>query len=261
MESREVLIGVIVYGSLVVLLVTLIGIISFLFYQKSRNKLLIQRAEERQKFQQELTHAQVEMQEQTYRNLSWELHDNIGQLLSIANLEANRLRFSLDKDEQLSYQELRNVLRQGVNEVRLLSHALNADVVSRAGLKTSLENELERFKRLNFLEVDYKLKGTPFEVDSKHELIIFRIFQECFSNVVKYSKATKLKIDLEYHPSEIIIKVADNGIGFNTEEEKSGSGMLNMQNRANLIGANLLIESKINEGVSVTLTYPTKLNS
>lgn len=95
--------------------------------------------------------------------------------------------------------------------------------------------------------------------NDKHEIVVFRIIQEFLSNSVKYSEAKNLNITLNYLESNMIITAKDDGKGFDINSIEKGSGLINMQSRALLIGANLHIDSKLNEGVKLVLNYPITL--
>lgn len=258
MENQKEIISLIIYVSILIVILVTFVITFFIAYQKRKTQLLIEKAEQKRHFEEELAKAQTEIQEQAYKNISWELHDNIGQLLSVAKMQLNMLQDDVPQEKIKSFEEASNVLGQGLKELRQLSHTLNTDYVTRVGLQESIENEVGRFKRLNFLRVEYKVEGNPVSVNPKDEIIIFRIFQECFSNVVKYSKASLLSIILKYLPTELYVSASDNGIGFDMGEIQEGAGITNMKKRAELIGADISIKAHKNEGVSVTLIYPYK---
>ncbi|WP_239524900.1 sensor histidine kinase [Leptobacterium flavescens] len=257
--SKEV-ISLIVYLSLLILVLVTFVMFFFLSYQKRKNQLLIEKAEEKRRFEAELSKTQNEIQEQTFKNISWELHDNVGQLLSVAKMQLNMLQMELPENYQKRLSEASEVLGKGLSEMRQLSRTLNTDYVSNLGLQESLEVEVNRFKRLNFLRIEYDHLGDTIPINKKDEIIIFRIFQECFSNCIKYSKATLLSIVVEFRSKELFISATDNGVGFDMKKRGEGAGLINMRKRAELIGAKLTITSEINKGVSVTLAYPYKSN-
>ncbi len=257
---NEQFIGLIIYVSL--LIVILVGFVIFFFlsYQKRKTQLLIEKAEQKRQFEEELVKAQTEIQEQTFKNIGWELHDNVGQLLSVAKMQLNMLQNDLSENHKERLSEASDILGKGLTEIRQLSRTLNTDYVSNLGLEESLEVEVNRFKRLNFLRIEYDHQGKTIPLNKKDEIIIFRIFQECFSNCIKYSKATLLSIAIQFKEKELVVSAKDDGVGFDIEKRSNGSGLLNMRKRAELIGAELLISSEKNQGVSVTLTYPYKSN-
>lgn len=257
MEQEEIQLLVLAVSIvLFILIVTLILIFSV--FQKRKTQLLIEKAEERRRYEVELAKTQNEIQEQTFKNISWELHDNIGQLLSVAKMQLNMLQADLPDSHKKRISEASDVLGKGLSEMRQLSRSLNTDFISNIGLKDSLESEINRFKRLNFLNIDYHLEGDPVLLDKKDEIIIFRIFQECFSNCIKYSKASHLNILLKYGNQELFVSAKDNGIGFDATAINEGSGLINMRKRAELIKADFKIKAEVNKGVYVTLRYPYK---
>jgi signal transduction histidine kinase len=241
---------------LIILVVTLILIFSI--FQKRKTQLLIEKAEEKRHFEVELAKSQNEIQEQTFKNISWELHDNIGQLLSVAKMQLNMLQPDIPEAQSRRLQEASDVLGKGLSEMRQLSRSLNTDFISNLGLVDSFETEINRFKRMNFFKINYHLKGEPVVLDHEDAIIIFRIFQECFSNCVKYSKATELDISIVFTEDELYISSCDNGIGFDMKAKKNGSGLMNMRKRADLIKADLQVKAVVNSGVCVTLKYPIK---
>lgn len=241
---------------LIILVVTLILIFSI--FQKRKTQLLIEKAEEKRHFEVELAKSQNEIQEQTFKNISWELHDNIGQLLSVAKMQLNMLQPDIPENQAQRLKEASEVLGKGLSEMRQLSRSLNTDFISNLGLVDSFEAEINRFKRMNFFKINYRLEGEAVTLDQKDAIIIFRIFQECFSNCVKYSKATELDIFIKFSADELYICSCDNGIGFDMDSGKKGTGLLNMRKRAELIKADLEVKTEVNKGVCVTLKYPIK---
>lgn len=248
----------IVAASAVLLLILLITvIILFVYYQRKKLKFILDKQESEKRYLEELSKSQLETQEQTFKNIGWELHDNVGQLLSVANMQLNVLSTNLSDDLKPKLKDSQDVLKKSLAEVRALSKSLNSDVIKNLGLIQSIENELNRFNKLNFLNATLTVKGDENTdvVNDKDQIIIFRIIQEFFSNSIKHSKAKNLDVILEYLPNELFISVTDDGIGFDEEQIQKGSGLLNMKGRAELINADLDLKSLKGKGVSLTLNY------
>lgn len=257
MEPKEIqLLVVISSATLLVVIVSLV--IIFSVFQRRKTKLLIEKAEQKQKFEIALANAQTEIQEQTLKNISWELHDNIGQLLSVAKLQLNMLSTKVKATNQKAIDEVGEVIAKSLKDIRLLSRSLNHEVIQKIGLVEALKMELERFNRVKFLVAKIDIKGEEADIDDKDEIIIFRIFQEFFSNVTKHSKASKLDVSLDYSSKQLEIIARDNGIGFDIENAGKGLGLINMKSRAELIKADFYLSSKFNEGVRLKLVYPLK---
>lgn len=246
------------YVTIVIFVLVGFVVIFFIAFQKRKNKLILERLEAEQKFETELTNSRLEIQEQTLKNIAWELHDNIGQLLSVANIQLNMLQSNVSEDFQSQIKETKEVVAATVQEVRALSKTLNTDVIQNNGLIESVRTELERFNRLNFLNADLKIEGEAVPITSSDEIIIFRILQEFFSNVIKHAKADNLFVHLCYREQELEITVADNGVGFDTSVNVGNSGLTNMKARADLLSARYQLTSAPGKGTTLNLVYPLK---
>lgn len=257
MEETEI-INLIIYVTILIVILVIFLISFFLAYQRRKTKFLIEKAEQKQKFEMALANAQTEIQEQTLKNISWELHDNIGQLLSVAKLQLNMLSTKVKTTNQKAIDEVGEVIAKSLKDIRLLSRTLNHEVIQKIGLVQAIKMELERFNRVKFLEANIEIKGEERRINDKDEIIIFRIFQEFFSNVTKHSKASKLDVSLDYNKKQLEIIAQDNGIGFDIENTGKGLGLINMKSRAELIKADFYLSSKFNEGVKLELVYPLK---
>jgi signal transduction histidine kinase len=241
----------------IIVVLALIGVVVFIFivFQRRKNRLLIERMEAQQRFQQELAGAQLEIQEQTLKNIAWELHDNIGQLLAVTNMQLSLLERSADEGVGQKIRESKETVGTAINELRSLSRTLNSEVVSNNGLLESIKTELDRFNRLKFLEARLQVTGQEITLESSDEILIFRIFQEFFSNVIKHAQATELNVDLEWLENGLKLSARDNGVGFDTAKKQRSSGLQNMKSRAKLLGAALELISEPGKGSEIRLTY------
>jgi signal transduction histidine kinase len=248
------------YFVAILLFIAVFAIVFVMAFQKRKNKFLIERLEAEKKFERELTSAQLEIQEQTLKNIAWELHDNVGQLLSVANLQLNLLAGNAPSDLKSEIMETKSLVSESVNEIRTLSKILNTDVVEKNGLVESLRVELERFNRLKFLKADFTVKGDVVSLSNSNEIIIFRILQEFISNVIKHAKANNLFVLLEYGKDALEVTMRDDGQGFDPTENSGNSGMQTMKGRAELLRAQFNLVSSIGAGTTLTLKYPYSTN-
>ncbi|GGD06407.1 sensor histidine kinase [Hyunsoonleella pacifica] len=247
------------YMIAVLVIITSLVIIFFVVFQKRKNKLLLDKIKQQRAFEEEMVKAQTETQEQTLKNIGWELHDNVGQLLSFASMQLSILKMQVSNDVRDKFKDTTEALSNGLKEVRALSKTLNNDVILNIGFEKSITNELDRLKRMKFTSAELKIVGNKINFkDKNHEIIIFRILQEFLSNSVKYSEAKNLNITLDYKLDSIVIIAKDDGKGFDINEVEKGSGLINMKSRAELLGATLQLKSKLNEGVELMLLYPLK---
>jgi signal transduction histidine kinase len=246
-----------VYMIGVLLVVCTLVILFFIIFQKRKNKLLLDKIKQQKIFDEEISRTQTEIQEQTLKSIGWELHDNVGQLLSVASMQLSILGTQVSPEIKDSVRETTNIVRDSLKEVRSLSKSLNNEVVLNIGFQKSISNELDRLKRMKFTSAELIIKGNTAPIaNKKHEIIMFRILQEFLSNAVKYSEAKNLKIILDYQNTNLLIQASDDGKGFDVETVAKGAGLLNMKSRAALINAQFNLTSKIGEGVTLTIEYP-----
>ena len=246
-----------IYMIMVLIIITSLVVIFFIVFQKRKNKLLLDQIAQQRAFEAEIAQAQTETQEQTLKNIGWELHDNVGQLLSFASMQLSILKMQVTDDVKDKFKDTSEALSNSLKQVRALSRTLNNDVILNIGFEKSVTNELDRLKKMKITSAELKITGEKVDfLNRKHEIIIFRILQEFLSNSVKYSEAKNITITLNYKPDNLIITAKDDGNGFDINEVEQGSGLINMKSRAALINATFNLKSEPNEGVELILNYP-----
>lgn len=253
LQKEEILL--IVYFITTIFILVLFVVVFFIAFQRRKNIFIKERYESAQRYQRELANSQIEIQEQTLKNIAWELHDNVGQLLSVANIQLNIMIRSLPDSYHEQLKETRDLVQESVQEIRSLSKVLNSDVVLKNGLHVSLEVELERFNRLGYLDASLKIVGDIVPIKNASEIIIFRIIQEFLSNVLKHAKASKLFVCLDYKENLLEIMASDDGVGFDSSLKTTSSGMETMKNRAALLEAPFSIVSEKGNGTQLSLKY------
>ena len=247
----------ILVASITLVVIIIMVIFLFLIFQKRKNSLLLRQKEAEQRFEQEIAETQIEIREETLRNISWELHDNIGQLLTLAKIQIN-----VAQDNPAQLEEVTETISKSLTELRALSKIINPDMVKNLSLPEVIGLEIERFNRLQFIDAKLEIKGDEFLMDSKAEIVIFRIMQEFFTNTVKHSKASKLEVSLSYQEHLLEIIAHDNGVGFDiaTIPTKKGLGLCNMRTRGKLINAEISLHSEKEKGTTLILHYTPQLN-
>ena len=244
-EGREILI----ITTLIIVVIVVFLVILFTVFQRRKNKLLQERSQIKKKFEREIAETQIEIREETLRNISWELHDNIGQLLTLAKIQ-------LQHAAPDNMHGITEIITKSLTEIRALSKSINPDFINNIKLKEALKLEIERFNRLNYIESNLTITGKEIEIDQKHGIIIFRMLQEFFSNTIKHSKASKLDVFLYYKENAIQIIAKDNGTGFKVKENcVNGIGLQNIKSRAKLINAEAKFKSEPEKGTSLIINY------
>ena len=232
--------------------VTLVIIVIVLFsvFSRRKNKLLRQQEVAKKAFDRELAESQIEIREETLRNISWELHDNIGQLMTLAKIQA---QMAQENPEMIA--EVSETIGTGINELRALSKLINPEAIKGLSLKDAVNLEIERFNRLKFIEAKLTIVGSELPIEGNIQIILFRILQEFFSNTIKHSKASNLNVTINYSIENVAITAEDDGVGFEKDNEFMGIGLKNMETRAKLINSVLKIESDKGKGTILHLNY------
>jgi signal transduction histidine kinase len=253
---------VIIAGTVMLLLLGMF-IISFLFfYQRKRNNYIVEQKQQQAAFRQEILKAQVEMQEQTLAHISREIHDNITQVLSFIKLSLAITGKNTEGETKAKIDETRDLVAQTITDLRDLSKSLSFEHISACGLAQIIEEEVNKIKKSGLVDVSFIQEGEAYALGDQHELVLFRIFQEALNNSLKHSGAGHLKINLHYQPDLFNLSLEDDGSGFAAEtlDNKSGSGLKNIENRAALIGGVAIIDSSPGKGCRVNVTLnPLKL--
>lgn len=227
-----------------------------LVYRKRRNLHIIEKLHLQSTFKQELLKAQLEIQEQTLTNISREIHDNIGQVLSFVKLNLGAGVMASAEVMQQKMTESRELVAQAINDLRDLSKSLSFHHIMHMGLARAIEIAAEQINKSGLLQLHVHIEGEPYSLGEQSELVLFRIFQETLNNALKYAEATHFEVDLQFAPKRFKLNLADDGRGFSVEErmqEGSGAGLKNIENRASLIGATASIQSAPGKGCTITI--------
>lgn len=247
MDEKEI---IIIAAIAIPITLVIIVIVLFTVFARRKNRLLQQQEEAKKDFERELAESQIEIREETLRNISWELHDNIGQLMTLAKIQA---QMAQERPEIMI--EVSETIGTGIDELRALSKSINPEALKSLSLKEAVSLEIDRFNRLNFIAAQLTINGTVVPIEANTQIILFRILQEFFSNTIKHSKASTLNVVLNYSEKELAITAEDDGVGFEKSDNFMGIGLKNMTTRAKLINSTLTINSAKNEGTALHLKY------
>jgi len=233
-----------------------------LFLQNSRRKFHHQQELQmiQTRFEQEILLAQLEIQEQTMKNISQEIHDNIGQTLSLVKLNLNTIDIQKQDIVPQKIANSKELVTKAIADLRSLSKSLHTDSILSVGLTKAIEFELRLIDKTGVYQTELKISGDPVSLDPQKELILFRIMQEAMNNIIKHAKATSISITMEYADKILVLSIEDNGCGFEMQAETGnrdlGIGLRSMQNRAQLINSKFVIQSHPSSGTRIQITVP-----
>lgn len=222
-----------------------------LLYRRAQDAMVV----EQERMRHVLLRAEVEIREQTLIQVSRELHDNLGQLTSLININLKMLGIQQNEQDKLRISEIKALVLQLSHDIRSLSTSLNGTQISNLGLANLLQREIERLLRLELIDVSFSIDNTLLEqLPPDKSIIIFRVIQELFNNTLKHSQATLATLVIEARKKGIHFQYTDNGKGFNTQSaEIKGNGLQNMMQRCQLVGFTYTLQSAAGQGVLVDI--------
>jgi two-component system, NarL family, sensor kinase len=210
-------------------------------------------------FEQALLQTQIEIQEQTLKNISEEIHDNVGQILSLAKLHLNTFPDDAGAKIDFKVTETKKLVSKAINDLRNLSHSMHGEKIADAGLPQAIAGELHTLQNTGQFATRLAVSGTEYKLDPQKQMVLFRIVQESLHNAQKHSAAAELWVELHYLPGLFRLLVCDNGKGFDAASlnaVQKGIGLKSMQNRATLIGGKLQVHSAIGSGACISVELP-----
>lgn len=229
-------------------------------YNQRKKKHIEEKAQMQQTFAAELLKTQLEVQEQTMQTIGADLHDNIGQLLSLTALTLGSVEFDDVNKAQQKIDAALDLNSRSIKELRLLGKLLQGEQLIGNGLREAIAFEIAWIEKAGQFKVDYlaeNISGKNSNADK--DLLVFRILQEILNNIIKHAFATQIKIKLDCRASNLSLTVEDNGVGFiadETPEKQQGMGLQNIRKRAALMGGEVGVKSEPGNGTFVQLTVP-----
>lgn len=206
--------------------------------------------------QQEVFRVSLNTVEEERRRIAESIHNGLGQVLYGIKISLAGLIKDMpwaDFEETKNYTN--HLLTDVIQESRRISHELMPATLEEFGLKTAIADMCRQLE--DGIHFRYKLTGLEHRLEKYLELAIYRTMQELLMNVVKHSGATHAYTELKISPTQILIKVKDNGRGINdTPKHKPGIGLASIRSKIKLLNGRVEITSPPNEGTQVEVTIP-----
>lgn len=240
--TEFVIIFIIISVLLILALVVFITIIIYR-YQQKQNAYFKDIEALKISHQNTLLQSQLEIQEQTIQNISREIHDNIGQKLTLAKLYLNTLDHSDVHKTILQVNDSVTMISEAINDLSDISHSMSSEIILNNGLIKALEFEAGQLTKSGKYKISFSVTGNPIFLDANIELVLFRIAQEALNNIVKHAGASAIDIQLHYNNVSLTMTINDNGKGFYADDIRFGTGLLNMKKRTGMLKGNLSISS------------------
>lgn len=255
MGKTELLITVILFN--IFFLGFIVAIMVYIRKYKQRKKeYLVEIQIKNEIHQKEILATQLEIQESTMKQIGRELHDNIGQKLTLVSLYTQQLlhenKFP-DINEKI--QQVSEIINHSIDDLRSLSKTLTDNKINRISIIELIQDEVNVANSVKKCKVSFEHDVENSDLSFEHKSVVLRIIQEFIQNSMKHSECKNIDIVFKSDAKTLWqLSVKDDGIGFNLNEIKSnGIGLTNMKNRAEIIGAQFTLTSEKNFGTSLNI--------
>ena len=258
-DANQQITSTIVAVLFILLFFGVLFLVMLIYYNYRRRQTAVEKKEMKAQFDQQLMLARLEMQEQAFTHISEEIHDNVGQLLSLAKIQLSSIGEFDPVDHETIAAAKDNVAR-AIRDLRNLAKSLHTEHIRTLGIRQAAEEEGQRISRAGTLSVSVTSEGNEHDIPEDKQLILFRIIQECLQNCLKHAEATFVNVGFTWYPDQLRVRVRDDGKGFDPEatfqSRTGGLGLQNIRNRARLTGGSGIISSAPGEGTTVTVMMP-----
>ena len=215
----------------------------------------------KEKYHKEMLETQVEIQKDTMQQIGREIHDNVGQKLTLAVLYAQHLNLKENNapvSEKIS--GITGLINESLNDLRDLSQYLTQNAEGGTSLDVLLQKEVTKLNKAEACAVHFETTGKPIELSLKVNNMALRITQEFLHNSIKHSACKNIYLRILYDSNGVKLNFEDDGKGFAVDEinNHAGIGLNNIKKRAALIGAELSIKSDPLTGTKLDLFIPVQ---
>ncbi len=208
-----------------------------------------------------LTGRMIHAQEEERARIARDLHDDFSQRLALQCIELEQLRKSLPETEIEGRARLQNLLKGTKSmsaDIRSLSHELHSSRLEFIGLLPAVSGLCSEIAEKYKIEVQFTGDAVPFNIPKDIALCLFRVTQEALGNVVKHGNTNHANVELYLKASGLILRITDNGSGFDptSRNSRAGIGLIGMTERLRLVGGRLSIRSEPMRGTEILATVP-----
>lgn len=195
--------------------------------------------------------------EEERSRISKDLHDGIGQQLSVLKLGLNALSEKIsDNKIKSEIEEISASFSESADEVRHISHQMMPRALAEKGLIVATEELLKNAFEHSDMKYQLEYDGIEGRLPESIEISIFRVIQELVNNIIKHAKATQVNVQLVLNKDRLLIFIEDNGKGFDTSTDFQGHGLLNIKSRVDMIHGTVNFEPGPTAGTFVSITIP-----
>lgn len=199
------------------------------------------------------------VREEERTRIARELHDELGQALTVLRIDLNWLRNKCCSMEPGIVDKLASaytLVERTVDALRRISEDLRPAMLDDLGLAAALEHHVDTFAERTGIDCHLAMNREEFELDERVATTIFRLVQESLTNVARHADADRLSVDIEETPEGMRVVIADNGRGFAAAPGTNAFGLIGMRERARMLGGRVEVTSMPGAGTRVEAWLP-----
>lgn len=211
------------------------------------------------------------VREEERAKISREIHDELGQSLTVLKIDLSLLKAQLNKYfDKVLVESLDDIIRKmsalidsNIQSVRRIAMELRPGVLDDLGTIGAIEWQAQDFEKLTGIKCVFVSELESMELEREYATAVFRIFQETLTNVARHSEATKVKVKLKHYRNKYKLEVSDNGKGISNSDVSAPQslGLLGIRERALLFGGDVDIVGKTGKGTKVSIIIPVRRNA
>jgi two-component system sensor histidine kinase UhpB len=202
-----------------------------------------------------------QVREEERKTVARDLHDQIGQILTAIKMDMAWAVRHLPKSEDEVHRRLTGsieMINDGVHSVRKICSGLRPGILDDLGLAAAIDWQANEFGSRTGIRCKVTLPPAELRLDGDRSTAIFRIFQECLTNVARHAEAQSVSASLTTQDEELLLVVQDDGKGFRASEAAGSLGVLGMKERAKACGGDVQVSSSPGKGTTVTVRVPVR---
>ena len=199
-------------------------------------------------------------EESAARELARELHDDVTQRLVFLSMKVGKAAVELSPREKMgrTLREFQTEIRKLSDSVRKISHRMHPSVLDDLGLSAALEELCAVTQEAGTSKVHFEARGVTDRIDRIAASCLYRVCQECVSNILRHARAEKVDVLLEAEPDALQLTIVDNGVGFEPDLVKKGLGTYSMTERVGLVNGGFLLNPRQGRAHAFRCVYRLK---
>lgn len=254
-SEKELIVFIVLINA--ILFTFIVGVVFFILQYRKRKILHGQEVSQMiEKHNQELLLSQMQVQQQAMQDVGKEIHDNLGQKLTLASIYLHKVVRNFKDIKQEQIEEVNTILDESLREIRRLSISLIKSDVQHLSLADLVANDLKRLENLYKVKSKLVCSNQLPPMSSFYIINIHRIIQEFIQNSIKHAQPSLIEIGFQFQNNQLILTCQDDGKGFDIQLVSKGNGLSNIQRRTTDLVGQLTWQSELNKGTTLNVAIP-----